>query len=84
MNRIDQKFQEGKKLLSIYFSAGHPNLEDTVPVLKELQKAGVDLIEIGLPFQIPCRWSYHTAKLYSSITQWNDNRKTFFSTRKYP
>ena len=53
MNRIDQKFQEGKKLLSIYFSAGHPNLEDTVPVLKELQKAGVDLIEIGLPFSDP-------------------------------
>ncbi len=53
MNRIDQKFQEGKKLLSIYFSAGHPNLEDTVPILKELQKAGVDLIEIGLPFSDP-------------------------------
>jgi tryptophan synthase alpha chain len=31
MNRIDQKFKEDKKLLSIYFSAGHPELEDTVP-----------------------------------------------------
>jgi len=53
MNRIDQKFQEGNKLLSIYFSAGHPNLEDTIPILKNLQEAGVDLVEIGLPFSDP-------------------------------
>jgi len=53
MNRIDQKFQEDKKLLSIYFSAGHPNLEDTVPSLKNLQAAGVDMVEIGLPFSDP-------------------------------
>ena len=53
MNRIDQKFQEDKKLLSIYFSAGHPNLEDTVPILKNLQTAGVDMDEIGLPFSDP-------------------------------
>ena len=53
MNRIDQKFQEDKKLLSIYFSAGHPNLEDTVPILKNLQTAGVDMVEIGLPFSDP-------------------------------
>ena len=53
MNRIDQKFQEDKKLLSNYFSAGHPNLEDTVPILKKLQAAGVDMVEIGLPFSDP-------------------------------
>ncbi len=53
MNRIDKKFQEDKKLLSIYFSAGHPNLEDTVPILKKLQAAGVDMVEIGLPFSDP-------------------------------
>ena len=53
MNRIDQKFQEDKKLLSIYFSAGFPNLEDTVPILKNLQAAGVDMVEIGLPFSDP-------------------------------
>ena len=33
MYRIDQKFKDNRKLLSIYFSAGHPNLEDTVPIL---------------------------------------------------
>lgn len=53
MNRIDQKFQEDKKLLSIYFSAGHPKLEDTVPIIQKLQAAGVDMVEIGLPFSDP-------------------------------
>jgi len=53
MNRIDQKFRENKKLLSIYFSAGFPNIEDTVPILKKLQTAGVDMVEIGLPFSDP-------------------------------
>jgi len=52
-NRIDQKFEEDKKLLSIYFSAGHPNLDDTVPILNALQSSGVDMVEIGLPFSDP-------------------------------
>ena len=53
INRIDKKFQEDKKLLSIYFSAGHPSLEDTVPILKKLQAAKEDMVEIGLPFSDP-------------------------------
>ncbi len=53
MNRIDRAFQSDKRLLSIYFSAGYPNLEDTVPILKKLQEAGVDMVEIGLPFSDP-------------------------------
>tara|TARA_A200000113_G_C8851149_1_gene350246 strand:+ start:1117 stop:1878 length:762 start_codon:yes stop_codon:yes gene_type:complete len=53
MNRIDQVFQGNKKLLSIYFSAGHPNLEDTLPILRALQSSGVDMVEIGLPFSDP-------------------------------
>ena len=53
MNRIDQAFATGKKLLSIYFSAGHPQLEDTLPILQQLQSSGVDMIEIGLPFSDP-------------------------------
>lgn len=53
MNRIDQKFKENKKLLSIYFSAGYPNLNDTIPILKSLQASGVDMVEIGLPFSDP-------------------------------
>ncbi|WP_340202855.1 tryptophan synthase subunit alpha [Ascidiimonas sp. W6] len=53
MNRIQQKLQENKKLLSIYFTAGFPALEDTVSIIKELQNSGVDMIEIGLPFSDP-------------------------------
>lgn len=53
MNRIQEKLKEDKKLLSIYFTAGYPSLEDTVPVIEALEKAGVDMIEIGLPFSDP-------------------------------
>jgi tryptophan synthase alpha chain len=53
MNRIDQTFKKNEKLLSIYFSAGHPELEDTVPILRALQDSGVDMVEIGLPFSDP-------------------------------
>ncbi|MBR9915301.1 MAG: tryptophan synthase subunit alpha [Algicola sp.] len=53
MNRINAKLQEDNKLLSIYFSAGYPNLEDTVPIIQNLEKSGVDMIEIGLPFSDP-------------------------------
>ncbi|WP_306013492.1 MULTISPECIES: tryptophan synthase subunit alpha [unclassified Allomuricauda] len=53
MNRIKQKLQEDKKILSIYFSAGYPKLNDTVRIIEDLEKNGVDLIEIGLPFSDP-------------------------------
>ncbi|MDW5290473.1 tryptophan synthase subunit alpha [Formosa sp. PL04] len=53
MNRINQKLQEDKKLLSIYFTAGYPNLNDTATIIEDLEKNGVDMIEIGLPFSDP-------------------------------
>ncbi|WP_149277500.1 tryptophan synthase subunit alpha [Pareuzebyella sediminis] len=53
MNRIQQKLQENHKLLSIYFTAGFPSLNDTVPLIQDLEKSGVDFIEIGLPFSDP-------------------------------
>lgn len=53
MNRIHQKLKEDKKLLSIYFSAGYPKLKDTVTIIENLEKSGVDMIEIGLPFSDP-------------------------------
>lgn len=53
MNRINQKLQENKKLLSIYFTAGYPELDDTVPIIQQLENSGVDMIEIGLPFSDP-------------------------------
>jgi len=53
MNRINQKLKEDKKLLSIYFTAGYPNINDTVTIIQNLEKNGVDMIEIGLPFSDP-------------------------------
>ena len=53
MNRINTKLQENKKLLSIYFTAGYPKINDTVSIIKELETNGVDMIEIGLPFSDP-------------------------------
>ena len=53
MNRIEQKLSGESKILSIYFTAGYPELEDTLPVLRALQKSGVDMIEIGMPFSDP-------------------------------
>ena len=52
-NRINQRMADPKKVLSIYFTAGYPEKEDTVKVLSQLQEAGVDLVEIGLPFSDP-------------------------------
>ena len=53
MNRINQLFQNKKDILSIYVTAGYPNLDDTVRIITALEKAGVDLIEIGMPFSDP-------------------------------
>ena len=53
MNRINKKLNESHKLLSIYFTAGYPKLDDTVTIIKNLEKNGADMIEIGLPFSDP-------------------------------
>ncbi|SMG48413.1 tryptophan synthase, alpha chain [Marivirga sericea] len=53
-NRIEQIFQEkDREKLTIYFTAGHPKLEDTTIILKALDKADVDIIEIGMPYSDP-------------------------------
>ena len=53
MNRIQASLAQNKKLLSIYFTAGFPAIDDTVSILEQLQEAGVDMIELGLPFSDP-------------------------------
>lgn len=54
MNSIKNIFQtKNSKVLSIYFTAGFPNLEDTTSVIQELEKATVDFIEVGLPYSDP-------------------------------
>lgn len=54
MNRINALFKNKKKdILSVYFTAGYPELNNTIEIIKELDKAGVDMIEIGMPFSDP-------------------------------
>lgn len=55
--RLDKKFaalkKEGKKGFIAYIGAGDPNLDDTVDIVLKLEDAGVDLVELGLPFSDP-------------------------------
>ena len=54
MNRITSLFEtKQNNILSIYYPAGYPNLEDTLPILHTLQDKGIDMVEIGIPFSDP-------------------------------
>lgn len=54
MNKIDKLFKEKKNhILSIYFTAGFPHLNDTLTIIRELESNGVDMIEVGMPFSDP-------------------------------
>jgi len=54
MNRIKALFDSKKQnILSVYFTAGFPNLNDTLPIIRSLEQSGIDLIEIGIPFSDP-------------------------------
>src|SRR3978361_938618 len=54
MNRLNQLFESKKdNLLSIYFTAGYPELNTTVAIAETLEKAGVDFLEIGFPYSDP-------------------------------
>jgi len=53
-NCIDKLFQQKKEnILSVYFTAGYPAINDTVPIIEALQESGADMIEIGIPFSDP-------------------------------
>jgi len=53
-NRIDKLFREKDgEILSIYITAGYPELDDTVRLLEALQEYGADMVEIGIPFSDP-------------------------------
>ena len=51
--RLKEAFDTERKLLSIYFTAGYPNIDDTRSIIRELQDSGAHMIEIGLPFSDP-------------------------------
>ena len=57
MNRIEKKFKElkrgGRKAFIAYITAGDPNLSMTKSIVLALESAGVDIIELGIPFSDP-------------------------------
>ncbi len=55
MNKIDELFHNRgtRKLLSLYFCAGCPTLEGTADVLLAMQRHGIDMVEVGIPFSDP-------------------------------
>lgn len=54
MNRITLLFETKKNgILSVYFTAGYPRLDDTGRILEALQEKGIDMVEIGIPFSDP-------------------------------
>lgn len=55
MNKINKLFADSKdrKLLSLYFCAGCPTLDGTGAVIKTMQRRGIDMIEVGIPFSDP-------------------------------
>src|SRR5512137_1765448 len=57
MKRIEKTFAElkkkGEKALVAYIMAGYPDLETTRALIPALEKAGVDILEVGVPFSDP-------------------------------
>ena len=52
MNRIEKAFDHGKAFIP-FLTAGDPSLDKTEDYILEMEKAGADLIEIGIPFSDP-------------------------------
>ncbi len=54
MTRIAELFQrKNKGIVNIYCTAGFPNLDSTIKVMKALQENGADIIELGMPYSDP-------------------------------
>ena len=57
MSRIDEKFKELKKnkkgAFVCFLTCGYPNIRDTLRLAKVMDEAGVDIIELGMPFSDP-------------------------------
>jgi tryptophan synthase alpha chain len=54
MSRIKELFvRKNQNILNVYFTAGYPALNDTMQVMKALQDADADMIELGMPYSDP-------------------------------
>jgi len=54
MSRIQKLFaNKNKEVLNVYFTAGYPELNSTISILKALQSNGADMVELGMPYSDP-------------------------------
>ncbi|MGB3153211.1 MAG: tryptophan synthase subunit alpha, partial [Chitinophagaceae bacterium] len=54
MNRINEIFEKkDNNILNVYCTAGYPQLNSTLEVMKALQQNGADIIELGMPYSDP-------------------------------
>ena len=54
MNRVKELFKKkNKNILSVYFTAGFPELNSTMDILISFEKNGADIVEVGMPFSDP-------------------------------
>ena len=54
MSRLKALFQQKKeRVLNVYCTAGYPELQSTLPVMRALQDSGADIIELGMPYSDP-------------------------------
>ena len=73
MNRINKKLQEDKKLLSIYFTAGYPGIDDTVIHYKGSRKKWGRFYRNWASLQRSFgRWAYDSEELHKSAEERND------------
>jgi tryptophan synthase alpha chain len=53
MNKVSSIFAHHRNILNVYITAGYPALESTVALITALDKAGADIIEVGMPYSDP-------------------------------
>ena len=82
MNRINKVLNNKSDILSIYFTAGFPNLSDTKTIIKKLDNCGVDMIEIGLPFSDPLADGPTIQKSSSKALRYGMTTKKLFEQLK--
>lgn len=54
MNKLQELFtKKNKRLLSLFFTAGYPELSSTTEIIKSAEKCGIDFLEVGIPYSDP-------------------------------
>ena len=75
MSRIEELFKRNKKVLNVYCTAGYPQLDHTLKVMKALQDNGADMIELGMPYSDPLLRPGDTTQRHHCHCKWNDDHK---------